>query len=88
MKKTECKGKNFNYLGHFSQQKYLDKGHNLNPMTSDESISYGNAEEYDTPAPVKKPTPVTIPKRKEASRLEALNDSYSGGFSDLMGKKK
>lgn len=28
MKKTVCKGPNYKYLGHFSQQKWLDKGHN------------------------------------------------------------
>lgn len=28
MKKTQCKGKLYKYLGHFAQQKWLDKGHN------------------------------------------------------------
>lgn len=28
MKKTSCKGPMYKYLGHFAQQKWLDKGHN------------------------------------------------------------
>lgn len=55
MKKTACKGPNYKYLGHFAQQKWLDKGHNDVGVQSSGGLM--NAPPPAAIAPVAPPAP-------------------------------
>jgi len=63
MKKTVCKGPNFKYLGHFSQQKWLDKGHN--DVGSSTSGGLMNAPPPAAIAPAAPPPPPVLAEYEE-----------------------